>query len=137
LVHIPRYYFSVYVALLGRAGGQLPGDGMVAGTRTKRLVEEASSSWNWPGIGAICENGRRSRNAEQDDLLWLPLNPETEPPTLKEIMQRTDKALPVFSRIGSDGEGIVAGVLPSLSSYPNRSVRQAAEVMTASYAAAN
>jgi hypothetical protein len=47
LVHIPRYYFSVYVALLGSTDGHLPGDGMVAGTRMKRSVEKASSSWNW------------------------------------------------------------------------------------------
>jgi hypothetical protein len=65
------------------------------------------------------------------------MGPHAQPLTLKKIALRTDKALPVSSGTRSDGEGIEAGVLPRLLIGPMHSMREAAEVMTASYATAN
>lgn len=87
------------------------------------------------GIGAICENGTAAVVAADKMVTFgAPMSLQAEPPTLKKIIQLTDKVLLVFSGSTSDGEEIVAGAMPNLLSDPNQSVRQVAEVVRGSYA---
>lgn len=87
------------------------------------------------GIGAICENGTAAVVAADKMVTFgAPMSLQAEPPTLKKIIQLTNKVLLVFSGNTADGEEVVAGTRPNVSSDPNQSVRQIAELVRQSYA---
>jgi 20S proteasome alpha/beta subunit len=87
------------------------------------------------GIGAICENGKSAVVAADKMVTFgAPMSLQTEPPTLKKIIQLTDRTLLVFSGSTSDGEEIVTGTIPQISVDPKQPVRQIAEAVRASYA---
>jgi 20S proteasome alpha/beta subunit len=61
------------------------------------------------------------------------MNLQMEPPSLKKIIEVTDKVLLVFSGGTADGEEIIAGARPSLAANPRQSVHQIAEAIKDSY----
>lgn len=87
------------------------------------------------GIGAICEDGKSAVVAADKMVTFgAPMSLQTEPPTLKKIIQLTERSLLVFSGNTADGEEIVNGARPAFAANPNLSVSQQAEAVKNSYA---
>jgi len=87
-------------------------------------------------IGAICEGGKAAVVAADKMVTFgAPMNLQTEPPTLKKIIELTDKALLVFSGNTADGEEIVTGTRPKLTDDVKQSVSRIAEAVKESYTA--
>ena len=61
-----------------------------------------------------------------------PMSLQTEPPTLKKIIQLNDRTLLVFSGSTGDGEEIVSGAIPFITAA-QQSVGQIAEAVKESY----
>src|SRR5258707_10184507 len=87
------------------------------------------------GIGAICENGKAAVVAADKMVPFgAHMSLQTKPPTLKKIIQLTDRTLLVFSGSTADGEEIVTGTIPRISVDPKQPVSQIAEAVRESYA---
>lgn len=87
------------------------------------------------GIGAICENGKAAVVAADKMVTFgAPMNLQTEPPSLKKIIELTAKTLLVFSGNTADGEQIVLGTQPKLITGGTISVKQIAQAVQESYA---
>jgi 20S proteasome alpha/beta subunit len=85
------------------------------------------------GIGAICEDGKAVVVAADKMVTFgAPMNLQTEPPSLRKIIELTDKVLLVFSGNTADGEQIVSGTKPKITA-PNLPVAQIAEAVQQSY----
>jgi 20S proteasome alpha/beta subunit len=86
------------------------------------------------GIGAICESGISAVVAADKMVTFsAPMNLQTEPPTLKKIIQLTDRTLLIFSGGTADGEEIVTGTRPSIAVDPKQPVGQIAAAVKDSY----
>jgi ATP-dependent protease HslVU (ClpYQ) peptidase subunit len=86
------------------------------------------------GIGAICEDGKAAVVAADKMVTFgAPMNLQAEPPTLKKIIQLTERTLLVFSGSTADGEEIVTGTLPKISVDPKQPVSQIAEAVRGAY----
>lgn len=88
------------------------------------------------GIGAICEDGKAAVvSADKMVTFGAPMNLQTEPPSLRKIIELTDKVLLVFSGGTADGEQIVAGAKPRITAAgANPQVAQIAQAVQESYA---
>lgn len=87
------------------------------------------------GIGAVCENGKVAVVAADKMVTFgPPMNLQTEPPTLRKIIEITDRVLMVFSGGTADGEEIVNGARPQIIANPKQPVNQIAEAIKESYA---
>jgi 20S proteasome alpha/beta subunit len=87
------------------------------------------------GIGAICEDGKSAVVAADKMVTFgAPMSLQAEPPTLKKIIQLTERTLLVFSGNTADGEEIVTGTVPKISVDPKQPVRQIAEAVREAYA---
>jgi 20S proteasome alpha/beta subunit len=87
------------------------------------------------GIGAICEDGKTAVVAADKMVTFSsPMNLQTEPPTLKKIIELTDRVLLVFSGNTADGEEIISATRPLLTDEIKSSVARIAEVVKDSYA---
>lgn len=85
------------------------------------------------GIGAICEDGKSAVVAADKMVTFgAPMSLQTEPPTLKKIIQLNDRTLLVFSGSTGDGEEIVSGAIPFITAA-QQSVGQIAEAVKESY----
>jgi 20S proteasome alpha/beta subunit len=87
------------------------------------------------GIGAICENGK-SAVVAADKMVTFgpPMNLQTEPPSLRKIIELNERVLLVFSGGTADGEEIVTGARSQIAATPKPSVSQIAEAIKESYA---
>ena len=86
------------------------------------------------GIGAICEDGKSAVVAADKMVTFgAPMSLQTEPPTLKKIIELTERTLLVFSGNTSDGEEIVTGTRPSIAVDPKQPVSQIAAAVRESY----
>ena len=87
------------------------------------------------GIGAICEDGKAAVVAADKMVTFgAPMSLTTEPPSLKKIIQLTDKTLLVFSGSTAEGEEIVTGAIPKISVDPKQPVSNIAGAVRDSYA---
>jgi 20S proteasome alpha/beta subunit len=87
------------------------------------------------GIGAICEGGKAAVVAADKMVTFgAPMSLQTEPPTLRKIIELTERTLLVFSGSTADGEEIVTGTMPAIAVAPKQPVSQIAEAVRESYA---
>lgn len=86
------------------------------------------------GIGAICEGGKSAIVAADKMVTFgAPMSLQTEPPTLRKIIQLTDRTVLVFSGGTADGEEIVTATRPFLAVNPKQPVAQIASSVKDSY----
>ncbi len=86
------------------------------------------------GIGAICEDGKAVVVAADKMVTFgAPMNLQTEPPSLRKIIELTDRVLLVFSGGTADGEQIVSGAKPKIPAGANLPVGQVAQAVQESY----